>query len=302
MDRLRALEIFIAVANTNSLSAAGRKLSISAPSVTRVLGDFERSLGVILFHRTTRAVTLTESGQQFLEDAKRIVNEYQSATDAVKGAYREPSGLLRVTAPTLFGQYYVLPLLTQFMDQYPNVRVEAVFLDRVVNIIEEGFDIAVRIGELPDSNLIAAKVGSVRKVVCGHPEYFRTHGKPKLPKDLADHKLISATSLERMNEWRFRRGITVKVKPALSLNSLPAVIEAATSGWGLTQVVSYQIGPAQLAGKLETVLEEFEPDSIPIHLVHAEGRSASAKVRSFIDLAKQSLKANQQLIEQTATR
>jgi len=295
MDNLRALRVFIEVAETQSLSGAARNLSISAPTVTRILSDYEAELGVLLFHRTTRAVTLTGPGRTFLEDARHIVQSYETATDSVKGAHREPTGLLRLTAPTMFGQLYVLPILTQYLDQYEDVRLEAIFLDRVVNLVEEGFDIAVRIGDLPDSNLIATQVGAVRRVICASPDYLKTAGVPKKLNELADHKIIIAGASSAISEWRFSDEKVSKVASRLTLSSIPASIQAAVSGWGLTRVLSYQIGQEINDGTLVTVLEEFDTTSMPIHLVHAEGRAASAKVRAFLDMARIEIRGDTRL-------
>lgn len=295
MDKLRALEVFIEVAETHSLSGAARNLSISAPTVTRILGDYEAELGVLLFHRTTRAVTLTGPGRTFLEDARRVVQSYETATDSVKGAHRDPTGLLRLTAPTMFGQLYVLPILTQYLDRYKDVGVEAIFLDRVVNIVEEGFDIAVRIGNLPDSSLIATSVGAVRRVVCASPDYLKAAGVPKKLEDLADHNILVAGASAAVSEWRFDNDKIAKVDSRFALSSIPAAVQAAKSGWGLTRLLSYQIGQEIKDGTLVTVLDKFDAAPMPINLVHAEGRAASAKVRAFIDMARTEIRADTRL-------
>jgi len=292
MDRLRALEVFIAVADAGSLSRAARAMSLSAPTVTRILGDFEAELGVLLFHRSTRSTTLTDPGRSFLADARRILDDYQASSDAVRGAHRAPKGLLRLTAPTQFGQYYVSPVLLDFLDRHPDVTADAIYLDRVVNLIDEGFDLAVRIGPLTDSSLMAVRVGEVRRVVCAAPSYLSQMGHPQTPADLAGHRLIAARAVTGSNEWRFASGTPVKVDPRISFSSIPAAIAAARAGWGLTRVLSYQIGPDLGAGDLETVLGAYEPEPLPIHIVHAEGRSASAKVRTFVDMAAASLRAD----------
>jgi len=292
MDRLQALEVFVAIAEAGSLAGAGRRLSLSAPSVTRVLSDLETSLGGPLFHRTTRALTLTDTGRNFLESARQIVTDYAEATDAARGAHRAPTGLLRVTAPVLFGQHYISPILLAFLDLYPNVQIEAVYLDRVVNLIEEGFDVAVRIGPLPESGLVAARAGAVQRVVCGCPAYFTRYGRPQTPADLGPHRIIGARPVTPTALWRFADGIEATVRPRLWFTSVAAAIEATKTSWGLTRVLSYQIGPELGTGDLETVLRDYEPASLPIHLVHAEGRSASAKVRSFVDLAVACLRRN----------
>ncbi|RFB01719.1 LysR family transcriptional regulator [Parvularcula marina] len=295
MDRYRALETFIAVAESGSLAGAGRTLGLSAPSVTRIINELEDALGVTLLHRTTRIVTLTEAGAAYLTDARRIVEEMQAADDAARGAHRAPSGLLRLTAPVLFGQHYISPILLDYLNQYKDVTAEAVYLDRVASIIEEGFDVALRIGPLPDSSLRAVRVGEVRRVICGCPSYFERHGLPQRPADLADHNIIAVRSVSASNKWSFAGGESVEVTPRLTYASVPAAIAAAKTGWGLTRVLSYQIGPDLDAGGLKTVLSEFEPDPLPIHLIHAEGMRASAKVRAFVDMAASRLRADPHL-------
>lgn len=286
---MRALEVFVEVADQGSLAGAARALLLSPPSVTRIVGQLEEELGVLLLHRTTRAITLTEPGTRFLESARRLLHDYQDAQDAIRGGQLTPKGVLRITAPVLFGQHYVTPLLLEFLDRHPDVSVEATFLDRIVNLVEEGFDLAVRIGPLPDSSLTALRVGEVRRVVCGHERYLKRHGAPQTPAELSAHKIVAARPIASTSHWRFAEGWSVKVKPRLSCSSVSAAIAAAMSGWGLTRVLSYQIGPQLKARKLKTVLETFEPEALPIHLVHAQGRGASAKVRAFVDMASSRL-------------
>lgn len=295
MDRLRALEVFIAVADAGSLAAAARGLSLSAPTVTRILGEFEIELGVLLFHRTTRALTLTDPGKNFLEDARRIVTQYQEASDAVKGAHRAPTGLLRVTAPNLFGTYYILPVILTFMKAYQGVTVETIFLDRIVNIVEEGIDLAIRIGELEESSMMAIRVGTVRRVICASQAYLDQYGTPQVPEDLRQHHLIATSSASARTDWHFKQDKSIRIKPRFFSSSVPAAIEAAKMGGGLTRALSYQLGPALGNGGLQTVLQEYEPDPLPIHIVHAQGRSASAKVRAFVDMACEKLRSNSNL-------
>ena len=285
MDQLRALEILVAVADTGGFAPAARRLSISAPSVTRLVQDLEAELGVTLLHRTTRKVTLTESGQAFVGDARQLLDDYQAAKDAARGAFCAPTGRLRVTAPVLFGRHYISPLLADLVDDYPDLQVDAVYLDRVVSLVDEGFDVAVRIGPLPDSNLRAVRVGDVRRVVCGCPSYFERHGLPVTPADLPGHRIVAARPATPTDDWRFGRGASVRVRPRLTFADNASAIEAVKTGWGLTRVLSYQIGPELGGGSLQTVLSEFEPEPLPIHLLHAEGARVSAKVRQFLDLA-----------------
>lgn len=292
MDYLKPLKVFIAIAENGSLAGAARELQLSPPSVTRILGDMEAGLGVMLFRRTTRAVVLTETGQSFLEDARRVVADYERSVDSARGARETPKGLLRVTASVLFGEHYILPIIQHFMQAYPDVRVEAMFTDRKVNLIDEGFDIAIRIGDLSDSALLATRVGSVRRVVCSCDTYLRKNGIPNHPSDLANHRIISARSVSPTHDWKFRDGVSVRVQPHLQVNNVTTAIRIAQSDFGLTRVLSYQIGPELGAGGLKTVLEDFEPDALPIHIVHAEGRSASAKIRAFVGLSTEELRNN----------
>lgn len=292
LDYIRSLEVFIAVGESGSFSAAARALSFSAPSVTRIVNELENALGVVLLNRTTRLVSLTDVGRAYLEDAKRIVHDLEVANDTASGAYRTPKGHLKVTAPVLFGQIYISPIITQYLDLYQDVTVEALLLDRVVNMMEEDIDVSVRIGELKDSNLFARKVGSVHYTVSGSPTYFQKHGVPQTPEELSEHNLIDTAVTHARPQWLFSNGLSLGIKPRLTYNSIPAAIAAAKSGWGLTRTLSYQIGPDLEAGNLQTVLSEFTPKPLPIHLVYREGRRASGKVRAFIDLAGQSLLEN----------
>jgi len=292
VDKLRALETFITVAEGGGFAAASRKLNISAPSVTRLVSELEAELGVTLLQRTTRQVTLTDIGQRYLEDAKAALAELQAADEAAKGAHETPTGTLGITASSMFGSIYVSPIVTDYLNRYPEVSVNGIFVDRVVNMIEEEIDVSVRIGELQDSSLIAKPVGSVQLQICGSPHYFKTHGKPQTPKELLNHRTIGLTLGNFQAGWQFANGDVVKPEHRLSVNSIPAAISAAKSDWGLVRVISYQIGPELKEGSLQTVLQKYAPDPIPIHVIHGQGRRVTAKVRSFVDLAVDTLRAN----------
>ncbi len=293
MDRLQSLEVFIAVAEAESFSGGARQIGLSAPSATRGVNALEERLGARLFTRTTRRVRLTDVGRAYLEDARHILAQLQAADDAAAGAASNPAGLLRLTCSNEFGRIYVTPILTDFLDTYPDVSADVVMVDRVVNMVEEGFDVAVRIGSLPSSGLMAVRVGSVRRIICGAPSYLERHGIPQTPKDLAGHQIVAAAPVNPASDWRFGRDLSdvVRVTPRLRLSSVAAAISVARQGWGLTRVLSYQVGPELLDGTLQTVLEDHEPAPLPIHLVHVEGRRAPAKVRTFIDFARQRLRA-----------
>lgn len=292
MDRLQSLEVFIAVAEAESFAAGARTLGLSAPSATRGVNALEERLGARLFTRTTRRVRLTDVGQAYLEDARHVLAQLKAADDAAAGAALSPVGQLRITCSNEFGRIYVTPILTDFLDKYAEVSADVLMVDRIVNMVEEGFDIAVRIGPLPSSGLTAVRVGSVRRIVCGAPAYFDKHGMPQTPVDLTRHQIVSAAPVSPVSEWRFGKALqeTVRVSPRLSVSSVAAAIAVARQGWGLVRVLSYQVGPDLEDGMLQSVLEDYEPAPLPIHLVHVEGRRAPAKVRSFIDFAKERMR------------
>jgi DNA-binding transcriptional LysR family regulator len=254
----------------------------------------EETIGARLLVRTTRSVTLTDAGTRFFEDCSRILADLAEAEASAAGSYARPSGVLTLTASVMFGQRYVLPIVTDYLAEYPQVSVRTLFVDRVVNIVDEGVDVAVRIGHLPNSGFSALKVGSVRRVVCGAPSYFAKHGAPATPADLANHAIISATSAWASTEWRFGQDdkSIVHVHPRLYCNTNDAALQAAIGGFGLTRLLSYQVAPSLLSGELQTVLSAYEEHPLPIHIVHPEGRHAPAKVRTFIDFAASRLRAD----------
>ena len=294
MDRFHAMQVFVRVAETGGFAEAARQLNMSPPAVTRAVAWAEDRLGTALFARTTRSVKLTEPGKRYLDDCKRILADIDEAEGAAGGSYGTPTGTLTVSAPVLFGQIYVLPVLTDFLSTNPGVTGRALFLDRVTHMIEEGIDVALRIGHLPDSSYIATRLGHVRRVMCGAPDYFEARGVPVIPSDLLQHRLIAPTTAWTSLDWRFgvAEKTTVRVSPALFCNTNESAITAAVSGWGLTRVLSYQIGPQLLAGTLRTVLTDWEEAPLPIHVVHPEGRRPSAKVRAFVDLSVERLRRN----------
>lgn len=292
MDRLRALEAFVSVAEEESFSAAARRLGMSPPSITRLVGDLEHHLGASLFNRTTRIVSLTETGAAYLADARRILADLQAADDAARGAFSAPTGLLRVTAPTMFGTMYVSPIIRDYLDRFEDTTVEALFLERIVNLVEEGVDVALRIGELPDSSLIAAKVGEVADTICATPSYFARHGVPRTPEDLARHRLVAVGPLPGFVEWRLGDRKPVRLRPRLICSSVQASIEAARAGWGLTRALSYQVAPLIGSGEMQAALTAYPGRRLPIHVVHTYGRRPPAKLRAFVDMAVDRLRAD----------
>lgn len=298
MDRLTEMQIYVAVAESEGFAAAARRLNISPPVVTRAVSDLEARLGVKLLNRTTRYVRVTDAGQRYLEDARRVIAAADEADEAAIGVNGEPRGHLTVTAPVLFGRIYVMPGIVDYLQRFPATEVSAMFVDRVVNLLEEGIDVALRIGELGDSSFRALRVGSVRRVLCASSEYIARHGLPARPEMLSDHQLIMAINLGMNSEWRFMedgKPLSVRVRPRLSVTSIDSAIEAAVRGLGITRVMSYQVAQELEQGTLKILLSEFEPDIVPVHILHREGRYSSAKIRSFIDLLAERLRANKSL-------
>lgn len=292
MDRWLAMRIFVKVAETESFAKTARHMHMSAPAVTRTIAALEELIGARLFVRTTRSVKTTEAGSRYLDDCRRILSDIAEAEAAAAGHYAEPSGALTITASAMFGQMYVLPIVTEYLDTYPSMRARTFFLDRPVNIVDEGMDVAIRIGHLPDSGFTAIPVGSVRRVICGSPEYLDSRGAPATPGDLKNHRIVASNSAWSSPEWRFAEGQRVVIDAALQCNTNEAAIETAKAGRGLTRVLLYQIGPALLEGTLQIVLSEFEEPPLPIHVLYPEGRQAPAKVRAFVDLAVSRLREN----------
>lgn len=294
MDKLQSMRVFIEVAECQSFVKASQHLDVSAPAVTRAIAQLERRLGAKLFTRTTRHVRLTDAGQRFLSDAKRILDDVDEAEAAVSGSYLDPAGTITITAPILFGRKYVIPIIVEYLEKNPAVSVRLLLLDRITHLMEEGLDLAIRIGHLQESNLYALRVGSVQRVTCGSPEYFAQHGVPKQPQDLMHHDIVFPSSNESSHQWKFANANkhTVKLSPRFSCNQNDGAISAIKQGWGITRVMSYQVGEELSDGRLQRVLEEHDQDILPVNIVHLEGRQANVKIRSFIDLAVKRLRAN----------
>ena len=286
MDKLAALATFVRIVEKGSLTAAAEALETSLPSVVRTLAALERELGVRLLNRTTRRIHLTDEGAQYLERCRAILAAVQESEAAFTLAKAEPRGRLAVTAPVLFGRRYIAPIVTRFLRRHPSVSAELLFVDRVVNLVEEGIDVAVRIGHLPDSSLVAVPVGKVRRVICASPEYLRRRGTPRVPQDVRDHACVRLTGLAPRPEWPFRigrRAVSVALNAVVSCNDTDAGLQACVSGHGLGLFLSYQTAPYRNEKRLRYVLEEFEPEPSPVHIVYAQSRLVTGKVRSFVD-------------------
>lgn len=294
MSRLHAMQVFVKVAEASGFAEAARQLNMSPPAVTRAVASLEDQIGARLFTRTTRKVKLTEAGARYYEDCHRILGDIAEAEAAAGGSYATPTGMLTVTASVLFGQDFMTPILTEYLDQNPEVAIRALFVDRITNLVDEGIDVGIRIGDLPDSSFSAIRVGAVRRVVCGAPAYFEKHGVPQHPSELSNHQIIASSSSWSSLDWRFgsEQKLAVRISPRLSFSTYGAIIRATMQGWGLSRPLSYQIGQPLIDGQLQTILSEFEEDPLPVHVVHPEGRRASAKVRAFVDLAVDRLRAS----------
>jgi DNA-binding transcriptional LysR family regulator len=286
MDRFRAMEVFVKVAEVGGFAAAARELTTSPAAVTRAVAALEEYLGTRLFLRSTRAVRLTEGGERFLADCRRILAELGEAEESAVGAHASPRGELRVTAPVLFGRLYVAPIIAGFLARHPLVTCQTLFVDRVVNLMDEGLDVAIRIGELPDSALFATRVGSVRRVVVAAPAYLRANGTPQHPRDLVKAHVIQALAVDGGAEWRFQersRPFSVRLTPRLRMNTNDAVIDLVAGGWGLSRLMSYQVAPYLADGRLQSVLQDFEQAPLAVNVIHQEGRLVSKKIRTFVD-------------------
>ncbi len=293
MDRFQEMHIFTTVAQEQGFSSAARRLGLSAASVTRAVAALELRIGTQLLIRTTRSVHLSEAGQRYLEDCRRILAEVQEAEDSAAGSHAQPRGQLTVTAPVLFGDLFVTPVMAGYLAQYPEVTINAVLVDRIVNMVEEGIDVAVRIGDLPDSSQHAIRVGEVRRVICGSPDYFAKHGRPIHPHALAGVPVVATSAIGQQRTWPFLDGgepFSVRPEPRLIVTANQAAITAAAMGLGMTRVLSYQVASKVAAGELEIVLAEFELPALPIHVVYQGGRKAPARIRSFVDFAVQALR------------
>ena len=293
MDRLHQMNVFVAVAEEAGFAAGARRLQMSPPAVTRTVAALEERLGVKLFNRTTRYVRATDAGVRYLADARIILAAADNADQAAAGINADPRGHLAVTAPSLFGRMFVIPGIIDYLQRYPGTEVSAIFLDRVVNLLEEGLDVGVRIGELPDSSMRAIRVGSVRLVVCAATAYLEEHGLPQRPEDLLEHPVVASSAGSDFHNWRFAgpNKRPLPIEPRLKVTTNDAAIEAVVHGFGITRLLSYQIAPYLANGELKVLLPDYEPAPRPVHILHREGRYASARIRTFVDLLAEQLRA-----------
>ncbi|MFM9829348.1 MAG: LysR family transcriptional regulator [Sphingomonas sp.] len=293
MDRFEAMRTLIAAVDGGSLSAASRALNMPLPTVSRRVSDLEAHLGAQLLVRTSRRLILTEAGEAFVAAARRLLDDLADAERAASGEFRSPRGELVVTAPIMFGKLHVAPIVHAFLAAYPDVTVRLILSDQVIDLSEAHVDVAVRIGRLPDSDLIARAVGHVRWVICASPDYLARRGTPAAPEALSGHDCIAFEGLQTHRNWQIgpaRAARTIAIVPRLSVNTADAVIAAATAGLGIARIMSYQAASAIAQGQVRTILTGFPGDPMPVNLVHPNQRVQPIKRRAFLDFAVPRLK------------
>jgi DNA-binding transcriptional LysR family regulator len=294
MDRLESMSSLLAAVEAGSLSGASRKLGMPLATVSRKVSELETHLRVRLLNRSSRRLTLTDAGRSYVAACKRILEDIGAAERAAAGEYSAPRGDLMITAPIVFGRLHVLPVVVAFIEAYPEIDVRLALADHVINLLEDHVDVALRIGELPDSSLVATRVGAIRRVVCASPRYFAERGTPKIPGDLAGHDCITFGGLTSAQEWIFTIGKSAKpvaIHSRLVVNTAEAAVDAAVASIGITRVLSYQAAAALRAGALTLALRAFEPAPSPVSLVHAGQPLLPLKLRAFLDFATPRLKA-----------
>lgn len=294
MDHFDALRTLLATVDGGSLSAASRALRMPLPTVSRKVSELEAHLGTRLMVRTSRKLVLTEAGQAFVQASRRIMAELDEAERAASGEYRMPRGDLLVTAPIAFGKLHILPVVLEFLRAYPEVNVRLVLADTVIDLIDNHVDAAARLGRLPDSGLVALRAGEVHWITCASPDYLAARGTPTTPGELARHECLAFEGLQLSRNWTFAPGKDsgpVAIRPRLGVNTADALIEAAASGLGIARMTSYQAAAAIRDGRLVTILRDYVPDPIPVHLVHAGPPLLPLKLRVFLDFAAPRLRA-----------
>jgi DNA-binding transcriptional LysR family regulator len=287
MDRLGAMGVFVAVVDARGFSAASRALSMPLPTVCRKIAELERHLGAQLLVRSTRQVTVTDSGRRYYEDVRRILDDVGDAETRVSGEYQRPTGRLSITAPTLFGRLHVLPLVNDFMRAHPDIETELLLANHVMDLLEERVDLGIRVGALADSSMMALRVGSVRQIVCGGPGYLSQYGRPRSPGDLARHQCLTFPGAGAPADWAFKmpsgKVRRFAVPTRLTLNSIEGNVQSAVEDGGLVQLYAYQAAPHVAEGRLEIVLDRYEIDPKPVSVVYPQSRLVPLKVRAFVD-------------------
>jgi DNA-binding transcriptional LysR family regulator len=293
MDRLETMRAFVTVASLGSFTAAARQLRLSPSVVTRSVADLEGRLGLVLLNRTTRSVRLTERGEIFLQSCRHVLEDIEMAERRARGEDAEPRGSLKVAAPILFGRLNVLPIISRVLTRHPGLSIHLTLSDRNVHLADESVDVAVRIGDLADSSMMAIRLGSVSRVLVASPDYLERRGIPGSPSDLSSHDIIAFESLDATNEWRFGpAGTLVRVEPRLTVNSADAAIAAAEAALGISRTLSYQVMASVLAGRLAPLLVGFTPEQLPVSAIYPARRIASTNLNAFVRNAREYFKDN----------
>jgi DNA-binding transcriptional LysR family regulator len=293
LDRLEAMTILVAVVDKGGFTAAARALGLPLPTVSRKLAELESHLGTRLLNRSTRRIALTDAGRDYLSACKRILEEIGDAERKVAGEYVAPRGQLVISAPIVFGRLHVVPVISEFLAKYPDIDIRTLLSDRNAHLLDDDIDLAVRIGRLRDSSMVATQVGVVRQITCGSPNYFAANGVPKAPRDLQKLSVITFEALNSRTSWSYggKKGEVLPIRSRLSINTAEAAIDAAIAGVGVTRVLSYQAAQAVADGKLQVVLSSFEPTPVPVSIIYANQNMLPLKMRSFIDFAAPRLRA-----------
>jgi len=304
MDRIDGVAVFVEIAEHRSFAAAARRLGRSPTAITRAISELEARLGVRLLNRTTRAVSITEAGERFLAGARRVLADLDEIEQAAAGEGAAPRGELRVTAPILFGRLHVLPIVTEFLNRFPDVSVALSLIDRPVDLVEEGLDVAVRIGALAESSAIASRVGALHRIVVASPDYLGRCGTPQTPADLGAHAIVAFSGIAGVDHWVFRGQsgeATVAIKPRLVVTTAEAAVDAARAGFGVTRVLSYQAADDIARGSLLRVLPAYEGEELPIHLLYPGGRHPPPKLRAFLDFTMPRLRRRCEAIKRATS-
>jgi DNA-binding transcriptional LysR family regulator len=294
MDRIEAMSTLLAVVEAGSLSAASRKLRVPLTSVSRRISELEVHLKTQLLNRSSRRVTLTDAAQSYIQACRRILDELDEAERVVSGEYRAPQGELTVTASLVLGRVHVVPVAAAFLKAYPDILLRLRLSDRVVSLQEEHVDLGIRTGPLPDSGIVARRIGSVRRILCASPEYLASRGRPETPQDITAHDCVTFTGFTHTESWEFQNGTSsalVPIRSRLQVDAAEAVVEAALAGAGIARLFSFHVAEAVKGGRLSLLLQEFEPPPLPVNLIYLGGGLLPLKVRAFLDFAAPRLKA-----------
>jgi DNA-binding transcriptional LysR family regulator len=294
MDRIEAMSTLLAVVEAGSLSAASRKLRVPLTSVSRRIAELEAHLKTQLLNRTSRRVTLTDAAESYIQACRRILDELDEAERVASGEYRAPQGELSVTASLVLGRVHVVPVAAAFLKAYPDILLRLRLSDRVVSLQEEHVDLGIRTGPLPDSGIVARRIGSVRRILCASPDYLLSRGRPETPQDITAHDCVTFTGFTHAESWEFQTGgspVSVPIRSRLQVDAAEAVVEAALAGAGIARLFSFHVAQAVKDGRLSLLLEEFEPPPLPVNIVYLGGGLLPLKVRAFLDFAAPRLKA-----------